>query len=228
MQSLSAIIFIKKESERIPNKNFRLFNGRPLFTIILELLDSYPLIDKILVDSDSKEIQDYTSSLSKGIPIVRPEHLLGGHITANALLEHDIRFSDSAHFFQTHVTNPLLSVSTITKAIEKYFSSLTDHDSLFSVSRIQHRVFDKNANPINHEKTKLLRTQDLDPVFHENSNFFIFSKNSFKNAGNNRVGLKPLMYEISPIEAVDIDYENEFRLAELIDKNKNLFPDIFN
>ena len=227
MKKVTAIVFIKKDSERILKKNFRLFNGRPLFTIILNRLNEHKLIDKILVDSDSPEVLNFVSSLNKGVPIERPEYLYGGHITANEIIPYDIKFSDSDHFFETHVTNPLLTHNTITNSIQKYFSILPQYDSLFSVTRIQQRVFLRDGSPLNHPKGELLRTQDLNPVFHENSSFFIFSRNSFIKAGNHRVGELPFLYEIPAIEALDIDYEDEFLLAELVDKNKALFPDIF-
>lgn len=228
MQKATAIIFIKMDSERVPKKNFRLFNGNPLYTIILDRLNRHNSIDKILVNTDSDEVLKYVSSLSKGIPIKRPESLLGSHITANELIKHDIAITNSEHFFQTHVTNPLLAENTITNALEKYFSMLPEYDSLFSVVRIQQRVFLSDGTPVNYRKEKLMRTQDLTPVFQENSSLFIFSKTSFIKSGNNRIGMNPFLYEISPIEAIDIDYEHEFTLAQLVDRNKNLFPEIFN
>jgi CMP-N-acetylneuraminic acid synthetase len=227
MQKATAIIFIKKNSERIPRKNFKLFNGRPLYSIILEKLNRHELIDNVLVDSDSEEVLDFVSSLSKGIPVPRPGYLCGEHIAANELLQHDLQFAGGEHIFQTHVTNPLLTERTITESLKKYFTLLSKHDSLFSVTRIQKRVFFKDGSPINHQKNKLLRTQDLDPVFEENSSFFIFSKRSFSESDNSRIGLTPFLYEISSIEAVDIDYENEFKLAELLELSKNSFPEIF-
>ncbi len=227
MQPISSIVFIKKESERLPGKNFRLFNGRPLYTIILQLLNKHPLISEILVDSDSDEILSYTLSLKKGVPITRPQKLYGGNIGANDLIAHDISFSSHQHFLQTHCTNPLLTSKTISSAIDKYFNNLNSNDSMFSVSRIQQRVFWSNSEPVNHSKEKLVRTQDLQPLFVENAAFFIFSKSSFKNSGNNRIGLKPYMFETATTESVDIDYEKDFKLAELIDKNKNYFPETF-
>lgn len=227
MQKVTAIVFIKEDSERIPQKNFRPFNGKPLFTIILDRLNNHNFIDKILVDSDSTEVLRYVASLEKGVPICRPDYLTGGHISANDLIQHDLSFSESEFFFQTHVTNPLLTENTITNAIKKYFALMPGYDSLFSVTRIQKRVFLSDGTPVNHKKGELLRTQDLNAVFQENSSFFIFSKISFLKSGNNRVGSKPFLYEMSPIESIDIDYEHEFKLAELIDGNKNLFPEIF-
>jgi CMP-N-acetylneuraminic acid synthetase len=72
----------------------------------------------------------------------------------------------------------------------------------------------QDGSPVNHNPTELLRTQDLPPVFEENSNFFIFSKTSFEEAGKKRIGLKPKMFEVNKIEAVDIDNPEDFIIAE--------------
>lgn len=228
MKQISAVIFIKKDSQRIPGKNFRLFNGRPLYTIILERLASINIFKNIIVDSDSEEILNFVAkNIKNSIPVERPKDLYGGHISGNDLLAHDINFVNTEYIFQTHCTNPLLTKKTITNATRFFFEKLEKLDSLFSVTRIQNRVFQHNGDPVNHEKGKLLRTQDLVPVFVENASFFIFSKNSFYKAGNNRVGLQSSMYEISPVEGIDIDYEFEFRMAELVEANKSYFPGIF-
>ena len=78
----------------------------------------------------------------------------------------------------------------------------------------QTRLYWKNGTAINHNPSELLRTQDLPPVYEENSNFYIFSKDSFNNCGNNRIGLTPQMFEIDKIEAVDIDNPHDFIIAE--------------
>lgn len=225
---ITAIIFIKKNSERIPEKNFRPFNGKPLFTIMLDRLEKMECIEKILVDSDSEEVLEYVGAhLKKGIAIERPVELSGDTISANELLKYDIEFSDSEHFFQTHCTNPLLTEATMEVAIDQYFASIPQYDSLFSVTKIQNRIYHEGGVPINHAKGKMLRTQDLVPVYEENACFFIFSRTSFIYSGGDRVGTRPLLFDISKIEAVDIDYEEDFILAELIDRNKKDFPQIF-
>ncbi|MDQ3108815.1 MAG: acylneuraminate cytidylyltransferase family protein [Bacteroidota bacterium] len=225
---ITAVVFVKKESERVPGKNFRLFNGKPLFTVILQRLEKMDCIDSILVDSDSEEVLEYVSAhLKKGIPITRPDDLLGGLVSGNDLLQHDINFSDSEHFFLTHCTNPCLTEETMEKAIAEYFSVIPTFDSLFSVTRIQNRLYYSGGQPVNHAKGKTLRTQDLDPVYEENACFFIFSRTSFIYSGNDRIGSRPFLFEISTIEGVDIDYEEDFQLAELIEKNRDSFPQIF-
>jgi CMP-N-acetylneuraminic acid synthetase len=224
---ITALLFIRKNSERIPGKNFRLFNGKPLFTIILDRLNKMDCIEKILVDSDSEEVLAYVAGLEKGVGIERPVELSGDTISANELLKYDIEYTEAEHFFQTHCTNPLLTEGTMELAIQHYFSLIPQYDSLFSVTKIQNRTYFSGGAPINHTKGKTLRTQDLNPVYEENAGFFIFSRTSFIYSGGDRIGSRPFLFEVSPIEAVDIDYEEDFLLAELIDRNKKDFPQIF-
>ena len=75
--------------------------------------------------------------------------------------------------------------------------------------------------PINFSLDKVIRTQDLEPLYEENSNFYIFSKDSFKNAGNKRIGIKPKIIEVNKLEAVDIDEPEDFKLAELLHIHKD-------
>jgi len=101
-------------------------------------------------------------------------------------------------------------------AIKKYFDNLDTFDSLFSVNRLQTRLYYQDGRPVNHDPGKLIRTQDLNPLFEENSNFYIFSRKSFFEAGGRRIGLRPQMFEIDKLEAIDIDDERDFELAEIL------------
>lgn len=133
----------------------------------------------------------------------------------NEVLLHDVTQIDADWYLQTHSTNPLLSSETVTRAIETFLSKSPDYDSLFTVTRIQSRFWDKSAKPINHDPNILLRTQDLPPIFEENSNMYIFSR-SILESHNNRIGERPLMFEIDRLEAMDIDDEPDFLIAELL------------
>jgi CMP-N-acetylneuraminic acid synthetase len=134
----------------------------------------------------------------------------------NEIIAYDLGRLDGEHFLQTHSTNPLLRKETLNAAIETYLRNLKRYDSLFSVTRMHTRFYSSNGAPVNHNPHQLLRTQDLPPVFEENSNFYIFSKSSFFNAGNNRIGLKPQMFEINKLEAIDINDQEDFELAEVL------------
>ena len=89
------------------------------------------------------------------------------------------------------------------------------NDSLFSVTRLQTRLYDALGKPINHDPSVLLRTQDLPPVYEENSNLYLFTADTLRERGN-RIGERPLLFEIDALEATDIDDETQFTLAQAL------------
>lgn len=218
-----ALLPMKGHSERVPNKNLRNFNSLPLFHIILKKLDKVDLIDEIIINTDSNEISESALKVSKKVKIIsRPKELRGDFVSMNEIIDYDISNSDGDIYIQTHSTNPLLKKNTIESAI-KYFIENKDHyDSIFSVTKHQSRFYDNKLNAVNHNPYELLRTQDLPPLYEENSCFYIFTKNSFMGNSKNRIGLNPYIYSMEKLESVDIDEQEDFILAELIHKN---FPE---
>ena len=217
---VTALLPMKGHSERVPNKNMRDFAGAPLYHAVLKTLLESKYIAMVVIDTDSDVIKkDAITHFGDRIQVVdRPVEIQGDFVSMNDIIAYDLQHIDSEHFLQTHSTNPLLTTQTIDKAIEDYFHSLDTHDSVFGVTRLQTRLYDKNTKPINHNPKELIRTQDLEPLFEENSNFYIFSKSSFEASGNKRIGLNPKFVEVNKLEAVDIDEEEDFVLAELLYK----------
>lgn len=215
MYKVCSLVPMKGNSERVKNKNLKNFSGRPLYhAICLELLKS-KYIHKIVINTDSENIKEDISNNFPNIEIInRPDFLLGDFVPMNSIIEYDLQKIDSEYFIQTHSTNPLLKAETIDLGIEKFFEMQSVNDSVFSVTKLQTRLYKKDGSPLNHNPKELLRTQDLEPLFEENSCFYIFSKNSFYNSGNKRIGSKPYLFEISKIEAVDIDEPDDFIVAE--------------
>lgn len=214
---ITALLPMKGHSERVPNKNMRAFAARPLFHCVANVLEQSELIQSIIINTDSTAIGEYAvSNFSKTVIHERPEKIRGDMVSMNKIIDHDLEHSKGEHFIQTHSTNPLLTVDTLNRAINLYFRMIDKYDSVFSVTKIQTRLYFQNGEPVNHNPTELIRTQDLPPLFEENSNFYIFSKTSFANAGKRRIGLKPNMFAVEPLEAIDIDEENDFIIAELI------------
>lgn len=221
---ITALVPIKQHSTRLHNKNFLDFCGQPLYRVILDKLHEVEAVDKIIINTDSAELaEDCRWRYPKAVLLERPEHLLGDSITMNSLIGHDIAYSENEHFLQTHCTNPLLSVETIERAISTYFSHLQKHDSLFSVEAVQKRGYLVNGSPINHRNDVLLPTQELEPICMENSNLFLFSRTSFMRANNSRVGLTPYLFPMSYTEGIDIDYAEDFELAQLIYRHREKF-----
>lgn len=215
-RKVTAIIPIKEHSERVHNKNFRNFGGKPLYHHILNTLERTYAVDEVIIDTDSHQVMNEGPKLfSKVVVIERPEDLRGDFISVNKIIEYDITQFISDIYIQTHATNPLLKAETIGRALKLFIENEEDYDSLFSVNRFHSRFYWKNGDPINHSLDELIRTQDLEPIYEENSNFYIFTKKSFEKY-KRRIGEKPQILEMSRVESIDIDNEFSFHLAEIL------------
>ena len=139
----------------------------------------------------------------------------------NKIIEHDISLINDDFFLQTHSTNPLITTTTINKAIQYFFNHTHKFNSVFSVTKWQTRLFWFNGKAVNHDPNNLVRTQDLPPLFEENSNLYLFSRNSFLESGNKRIGTKPGMFEVGRLESIDIDEPEDFIIAETLYKKYN-------
>mgnify|MGYP001090573102 CR=1 FL=1 len=213
-----ALMPMKGESERVHNKNMRDFNGQPLCSVMLDKLVASDLIDQVLVNTDSDLIKDFVESRYEKVKIIeRPLELLGHDVSMNKIIEHDINQFSADLYLQTHSTNPLLRVETITAAIENFIENKSKKDSLFSVTRFQTRFYTENGKALNHDPEMLIKTQDLPVLYEENSCIYIFTKEAFEK-NKRRIGDKPILFEINQLEAVDIDVEEEFVLAEKLHK----------
>jgi CMP-N-acetylneuraminic acid synthetase len=206
---------MRHSSERVPRKNYRDFNGRPLFHHTVSTLLEVPQISKVVIDTDSPTIVEQCEQFFPTVRCIdRPERLLGGETPMTDVLRHDAEQFPSDWYLQTHSTNPLLRAATITRAIAQLEANLSTYDSLFSVTRLQTRLYDAQGVALNHDPAILLRTQDLPPVYEENSNLYLFTREQI--AAGRRMGDTPLLFEIDPLEAVDIDEEHDFVVAELL------------
>ena len=216
---ITALLPMKGHSERVPNKNMKSFANKPLYHFVMQTLISSKYIDDIVVNTDSDIIKkDIKENFDSVMIINRPHAIIGDSVSMNKIIAYDLSQLEGKHFLQTHSTNPLLTPNTLDKAVEQYFNKLDTYDSLFSVTKVQTRLYWENGKPINHDPQELQRTQDLPPVFEENSNFYVFSRNSFENAGERRIGTKAQMFEMDKLEAIDIDEPKDFILAELLYK----------
>jgi CMP-N-acetylneuraminic acid synthetase len=216
---LIALLPMKAHSERVERKNFREIAGKPLFKWMLDKLHSMREIDAIVINTDAEE-ELYNCDISTYDRVQiekRPIDLCGDYVSMNLIIKHDIQKYDSDVYIMTHTTNPILTVESISNAIKKFKNERQKNnvDSLFSVTKIQSRFYDINVSPVNHDPDNLLRTQDLVPWYEENSNLYIFTKESFDKSAA-RIGINPIMYEIPKLESWDIDDLDDFYIAEAI------------
>jgi len=216
-KKIVALLPMKARSERIPGKNFRPFAGKPLFKWILDTLLDIEEIDCIVINTDARELLKNNGVMESDRLQIRDRSsgLCGDMVSMNRILEDDIENIGGDIYLMTHATNPLLGKNTIKDALEKYYDEQKEHDSLFTVNKIQSRFYTKNLTPVNHDPQNLIRTQDLEPWYEENSCLYIFTKQSFKQTGA-RIGIKPIMFEIPKLESVDIDEPDDWEKAEAL------------
>jgi CMP-N-acetylneuraminic acid synthetase len=216
-----ALIPMRHHSQRVPGKNYRLLAGKPLFHHIVETLLAVPEIAEIVIDTDSEPVME---GLSRHFPQVRvvprPEHLRADNVPMNDILIHDTSQVLADFYLQTHSTNPLLKPETISRAIQLLITDYPNYDSLFSVTRLQTRLYDQHGHAINHDPAVLIQTQDLPPVYEENSCLYIFTRDNLVKR-HHRIGETPLMFEIDAEEAWDIDEELDFAITDFLLRRKN-------
>jgi CMP-N-acetylneuraminic acid synthetase len=218
--TITALVPMRHHSQRVPGKNYRMLAGKPLFHHILDTLKDVPEIDHVVVDTDSPDIiADVKSAYPNVLLLERPIHLRADTIPMNEILMYDTSQVASDFYIQTHSTNPLLRAVTISAAINKLLRLYPAFDSMFSVTRIQSRLWDQLTLPINHNPAILLQTQDLPPVYNENSCFYVFTKETL-TVKRNRLGDRPLMFEVDSSEAWDIDEEVDFLMADLLMRHR--------
>jgi CMP-N-acetylneuraminic acid synthetase len=216
MTKLIALVPMRHHSQRVPGKNYRDLAGKPLYQHIIETLLAVPEVDEIVVDTDSDPVME---GLRKNFPQVkiidRPEHLRADDMPMNEILIHDTAQFPADFYLQTHSTNPLLKAETVSRAIQTFHANYPKTDSLFSVTRWQTRLYFQDGSAINHNPNELKQTQDLPPVYEENSCMYIFTRKNLI-ARRHRISDHPLMFEIPRLEAVDIDEESDFQIANIL------------
>ena len=216
MMKIAAIVPMRHSSERVPGKNYRDFAGKPLFHRVLDSLLACDAIGEVVIDTDSPTIlEDAAKNYPSVTLLERPEHLRAGEIPMNDVLLNTLHQVEADFYLQTHSTNPLLSAASVKNAVTLFLKNYPIYDSLFSVTRLQTRLWDPLSRAVNHNPNILLRTQDLPPIYEENSCLYIFSKEILQRK-HNRIGDRPYMLEIPAEEAQDIDVELDFRVAEFL------------
>ena len=221
MDKIAALVPMRHHSQRVKGKNYRNLAGKPLYYHILTTLQQCKEISEIVVDTDSQVVMD---GLRKDFPevriLVRPEDLRAVDTPMNEVLLYDTQQVEADFYLQTHSTSPLINSTTISTAIETIQEKYPAYDSLFSVTRRQIRFWDELGRAINHNPAVLLQTQDLPPVFEENSCIYIFTRQTLEMQ-RNRIGLRPFLFEINADEAWDIDEEIDFMIVDFLMSQMN-------
>ncbi|MBO2568849.1 acylneuraminate cytidylyltransferase family protein [Shewanella algae] len=215
-KKIVALLPMKANSTRVRGKNFKDFCGKPLFRWILDSLIAVEDIDQIVINTDARNVLAENGLVDTDRILIRDrkKEICGDEVSMNSVLADDVANIEADIYLMTHTTNPLLSSDTIKKAIEKYNEALANNtaDSLFTVNKIQTRFYTEQCEAINHDPNNLIPTQNLEPWFEENSNLYLFNRDSFAKT-NARIGTKPTMMVSPTLESSDIDTPDDWDRA---------------
>lgn len=212
-----AFVPIKLNNERTPGKNIKPFSdGTPLIRFIQKSLIEVKksgLIDEIYCFCSDSAITKY---LLDGVEFLkRPEYLDLKETKGTQIYEAFVSKVNADVYVLAHATSPFVSIEHISDCIEAVKSG--KYDSAFCAKKIQNFLW-KNGNPMNFILSDPPRTQDMEPIFMELSTPYVFTRQVFEKY-HSRSGVEPYICEVTEIEAIDIDYPEDFALADIVYTN---------
>lgn len=209
------IIPIKENSERVPGKNLRMLNGKKLYQYISEHVKEADVFDDVYIDTNSREIAKYAESEGFHTIERKPELALNTANGNDLLLYHFQLLPGYDYYFQLFATAPYLQPESIRMCYNALVGS-GEYDSCFTALK-NHSFYWYGNMPVNYRPGILPRSQDMEPVIEETTGMYGISAESLERY-HCRIGRKPVIYFVNKFEAVDINTEEDFKIAEYIGK----------
>ena len=211
----ACFIPIKANSERVPGKNFRVLNGKKLYEYICEHVRIANIFDDVYVDTNSEEIANYAQSMKFHVIDRKPELAKNTANGNDLLVYHYETFPDYDYYFQLFATAPYLQPDSIKACFNTLISS-EEYDSCFTATE-NHGFYWLNGMPMNYRPGILPRSQDMAAVIEESTGLYGICKDSLQRY-RCRIGKKPYIHTISKFEAIDINTEEDLKIAEFVGK----------
>lgn len=207
-----AFVPVRLNSKRVVGKNLKILGDKPLMCYILETLSKVKSVDEVYVYCSNEDVKKY---LPCGVKFLkRPEYLDRDETLGKEIYDEFTKTVDADVYILAHTTSPFIKQKTIENALDKIVNG--GYDSAFSAEKIQTFAW-YDGKPLNYDLREIPRTQTIEPVYVETSAFFMFKRDVWK-IHKQRIGFKPYMAIVDKIEGVDIDWPEDFDMAEkLID-----------
>lgn len=221
--AITIFIPVRTGSERVSEKNTRNFAGIEggLLELKLNQLKNLEPANEIVVSTNDEKCWEIASGFQKQIKnlklVERPQALGNSETTLSDLIRHVAEITSSEEILWTHVTSPFCDAGKYTEAINKYWEiKKSGYDSLISGRGYKEFLLDKKTGELVNNLTKYSwpRTQDLADWFEINNAIFIASREDYLKG--NRTGKKPFLIEFDKISSLDIDNEEDFKIAEAV------------
>lgn len=211
-----AFVPIRLNSQRVAGKNLRMLGGSPLMCHILRTLIKVPEIDEVYVFCSDERVREL---LPEGVRFLRRSEELDRDETLGREIYDSFTAQVGADLYVlAHATSPFIRAETLSEALQRIREG--EYDSAFSAERIQTFAW-YGGHPLNYSLDNIPRTQTIEPVYIETSAFFIFPRELWCRH-HRRIGDRPWMAVVDRIEGLDIDYPEDFAMAEIIAASRKL------
>ncbi|MDH6018045.1 cytidylyltransferase domain-containing protein [Vibrio splendidus] len=223
-----AFLPAKGSSSRIESKNMKLLDGKPLFLYTLEKLVNSGLFDEVFLDTESQDVVDAASEVDCSI-MRRDPKLANNKTDGNKMFYNEVKHAEADIYVQVLCTSPFIEMETIKLGIEKLKSS-NKFDSAVLIRK--ERQYTWSENGPNYNIDSIPNSVDLGDTIVETMGLYIVKKDAALKI-KRRIGSRPFLLEASPLEAIDVNWPEDFKLAELIaagerEKSRKLLGNIKN
>jgi CMP-N-acetylneuraminic acid synthetase len=232
MTEVVAFLPCRSGSQRVPNKNTRPFAGEPggLLALKLNQLVASKTVDRVLVSTNDPVVIERTRAAMQGQPRIeldlRPDHLCTSATLTDELISYVPSIIPAGIVLWTHVTSPFVGADEYDGLVGAYRDAVAkgENDSLMAVNNLQTFLW-QNGRALNYDRSreKWPRTQTLEPVHVVNSAAFIIDVALMKKF-DDRIGEKPLLYEMDELTAFEVDWPEQFAIAEMLYTSRRKTP----
>ena len=220
-----AIIPARGGSKRIPGKNYKMFNDKPIIKSTIEKLKKSKIFNRIIVSTDSKKIASISKKSGAEVPFIRPKFLSGDNVFENEVVCHSINYLIKQNYKFDYVCcvyapNPFLEIIDLKKGLKK--ARLKKFDYVFSATSYRFPYFRSftiaNGGKIKmlFNKYKYVRSQDLKKIMCDTGQFYwghkkTWFKKKFPSSNSGVVEIPKWRYH-------DIDTFDDWKRAEIYKK----------
>ena len=216
---ITAVIPVRKGSQRVPNKNLRTFADTTLLELKIQTLLQVPEIDEIVVNTDSEEaIEMVNRRYTGGVKTHRREaYYASSQCSGSEFFRHLGEVTDTDLFLYAPCTSPFVKPQTLSQCIDRFLDT-TEYDCVSTVSVIKEFLW-LDGRPVNYDPAHAPNSQNLPDIVALNFGATVVRRNDLIE-NSNIIGKRPLFVPTSDIEGIDIDTPLDFYIAEQIYKKQ--------
>ena len=216
-----AVIPARGGSKRIPGKNIKLLNGRPVITYAISLALESNLFDSVLVSTDDDEIREIAQRWGAEVQGLRPKKLSDDFATTVDVIAHELEV-----FSNRKAVDVVTCIYPVTPLLNKFHLEagirlLMETQSAYIISALElpspkertFRLSDSQNLELDFDFSPSSRTQDFRPSFYDAGQFYM----GFSDSWSQR---KPLLHTnvsalvLHPWEAIDVNTEQDWAVME--------------